>query len=82
MGCQAVSDGRDSKTLKKDKQESFELSPNINRYKKAYRPCTIGLYHLDIMFKITQCFVSTVQVSFTKSLLTLKEPAKKTTVVC
>ena len=49
MGCQAVSDGRDSKTIKKDKQESFELSPNINRYKKAYKPCTIGLYHLDIM---------------------------------
>ena len=50
MGCQAASDGRDSKTIKKDKQESFELSPNINRYKKAYKPCTIGLYHLDIMF--------------------------------
>ena len=45
-----MSGGRDSKTKKKDKQESFELSPNINRYKKAYTPCTIGLYDSDIMF--------------------------------
>ena len=50
MGCQAASDGRDSKTIKKGKQESFELSPNINRYKKAYKLCTIGLYNADIMF--------------------------------
>ena len=50
MSCQAASDGRDSKTIKKGEQESFELSPNINTYKKAYKLCTIGLYHLDIMF--------------------------------
>ena len=35
MGCQAVSDGRESKTIEKYKQESFELSPNIDRYKKS-----------------------------------------------
>ena len=35
MGCQAVSDGRESKTIGKYEQESFELYPNIDRYKKS-----------------------------------------------
>ena len=52
MGCQAVSDGRESKTIEKYKQESFELSPNIDRYKKkAYKFCTIRLQHLDVVLR-------------------------------
>ena len=46
MGCQAASDGSDSNTIKKDKQESFELSPNINRYKKNLQ----GLYNWAVSF--------------------------------
>ena len=51
MGCQAVSDGRESKTIEKYKQESFELSPNIDRYKKAYKFCTIRLQHLNVVLR-------------------------------
>ena len=41
MGCQAVSDSRESKTNEKYKQESFELSPNIDKYKSSLQVCTI-----------------------------------------
>ena len=79
MVCRAADDVRDSKTIKKDKQEIFELSPNINRYKKITRLVQLVCIIWILCFKITQCFVNTVQISFTSSLLTLKEPAKKQT---
>ena len=35
MGCQAVSDSSESKTIEKYKQQSLELSPNIDKYKNS-----------------------------------------------
>ena len=35
MGCQAVSDSRESKIIEKYKQKSFELSQNIDKYKNS-----------------------------------------------
>ena len=59
MGCQAVGESRESKIIEQEyKQESFELSPNIDKYKNSLQV----LYNKGVAFKITQCFVNAIQV--------------------